>query len=143
LRCIGVDALLVWLPRVRSDHLRRLHMAAQKHSKLLFVMRSLPAQDEPSPAVLRLRLGGQGDPGGGAGSNRDHLAVHILKRRGPPLGQPIWLPARVAPLSVQLSLALCQPPVFPRMQQAAVQQLDRNPVTGLQSHVLDRIAAAA
>jgi protein ImuA len=143
LRCAGVDALLLWLPRVRADHLRRLHMAAQKHSKLLFVMRPLLAQHESSPAVLRLQLGGPGDPGMGAGSNSDHLSVHILKRRGPPLGHPIWLAARAAPLSVQLSLAQSQPPVSARPQLVATQRADHSPVTLLPTHVLDRIAATA
>ncbi len=140
LRCAGVDALLLWLPRVRADHLRRLHMAAQKHAKLLFVMRPLLAQHESSPAVLRLQLG---DPGMGSEPDSDHLPVHILKRRGPPLTHSLWLPARVAPLSVQLSLGKCRQTAFARSQVAATQQADRPPVTRLKSHVLDRIAATA
>ncbi|MEO7548045.1 MAG: translesion DNA synthesis-associated protein ImuA, partial [Ramlibacter sp.] len=41
LRCADVVAVLAWLPRARSTDLRRLHMAAQQHDKLLFVFRGL------------------------------------------------------------------------------------------------------
>ena len=44
LRCSAVFIVLVWLPQVRAEPLRRLQMAAHEHGKLLFVMR--PAQAE-------------------------------------------------------------------------------------------------
>jgi protein ImuA len=60
LRCAGIDALLLWLPQVRAEHLRRLQQAAQTHTKLLFVMRPTSAQHEASPAALRLLVGAPG-----------------------------------------------------------------------------------
>lgn len=96
LRCAGVLAVLVWLPQVRAEQLRRLQMAAQAHSKLLFVMRPAQAQSESSPAVLRLLASTQPDS--------DTLLLHILKRRGPPLDQPLLLPARPARLAALLAM---------------------------------------
>ena len=113
LRCAGVAALLVWLPQVRSDHLRRLHLAAQAHGTLLFVLRPAAAQDESSPAVLRLLVGANASgagadqvPGLGrvasASASDDQLEIHILKRRGPPLAGMLQLSARHAALSALL-----------------------------------------
>ncbi len=87
LRCADVAAVLAWLPQVRADVLRRLHLAAQEHAKLLWVLRPAQAQHEASPAPLRLRLEGG--------------VVHVVKRRGPPLAQPIALPLQ-APAVLQL-----------------------------------------
>jgi len=79
----------------------------------LFVMRSVPAQDEASPAVLRLLLGGAA---AGAAEPGDALCVHILKRRGPPLDQPVRLPARPGRLAALLRL--CGTDRSPRSGQA-------------------------
>lgn len=128
LRCAGVAALLVWLPKARSDHLRRLHMAAHEHAKLLFVMRPAAAQDESSPAVLRLLVGGQA-----ADAGVDALQVQVLKRRGPPLAQTLTLSARHASLSVLLALGAGKPG---RSDQPLAGKLER-------ANVLDRLAAAA
>jgi protein ImuA len=100
LRCAEVDAVLAWLPQARSDQLRRLQMAAAEHHKLLFVMRPVLLQADASPAALRLVL----QPQPPAQSPRtDALAVHIVKRRGPPLAQPLQLQARAARLAVLLA----------------------------------------
>ena len=104
LRCAEVDAVLAWLPQARSDQLRRLQMAAAEHSKLLFVLRPAQAQWDASPAALRLCVapagqGAQGTPPG------DALAVQVLKRRGPPLTQALYLTARPARLSLLLAAA--------------------------------------
>ncbi len=80
LRCAGVDALLAWLPQVRSDHLRRLHMAAQTHAKLLFVMRPQEAQNDSSPGYFAACLGS----GVASEPDDDALGVQVLKRRGHP-----------------------------------------------------------
>lgn len=98
LRCAPVDAVLAWLPQARADQLRRLHMAAAEHGKLLFVLRPAQAQTESSPAVLRLLASLQ--PGG------DGVQLDILKRRGPPAAQPLQLPARAARL---VALLACSP----------------------------------
>ena len=117
LRCAAVAAVLAWLPQVQSAALRRLHLAAQEHSKLLFVMRPAQAQRESSPAPLRLiLLGAQGvaQTSGQAaakahgqsdeqmhvqteGRSHEHsnlqvptaLHLQLLKRRGPPLTQAL------------------------------------------------------
>jgi len=102
LRCAEVDAVLLWLSAsrkdaVRSDALRRLQMAAAGHHKLLFLMRPESAHNDASPAVLRLRLSVQATqpaPSTDASTLADALQVQVLKRRGPPLVQPLQLRAR-------------------------------------------------
>jgi protein ImuA len=101
LRCAPVSVVLAWLPQARSEQLRRLQMAAAQYSKLLFVMRPVQAQGEASPAVLRLLLTA---PAAGAGEPGDALCVRILKRRGPPLDQPLCLSARPGRLGALLRL---------------------------------------
>lgn len=129
LRCADVAAVLAWLPQVRAAQLRRLHMAASQHRKLLFVMRPAQAQNESSPAVLRLLLApalpGANMPAGA-------LQLHILKRRGPPLAEPLVLPERQARMGVLLALRDWRVPASipaPHPQEAR--------------DVLDRLAAAA
>ncbi|NDE41815.1 MAG: hypothetical protein EB007_07590 [Betaproteobacteria bacterium] len=112
LRCAGVLAVLAWLPqalRVRPEQLRRLQLAAQSYGKPLFAMRPAQAQGESSPAVLRLLLAPlPGQPAGQA-HGTDGLQLQVLKRRGPPLAEPLQLAGRqgrlVAGLSVGLALA--------------------------------------
>jgi protein ImuA len=99
LRCADVAAVLAWLPQARSDQLRRLQMAAATYSKLLFVMRPEAAQGDASPAALRLHV--QPNPARLA----DQLQVNLLKRRGPPLAQPLQLPARSSRLTLLLASA--------------------------------------
>ncbi len=95
LQCADVAAVLAWLSDVRSAHLRRLQIAAHAHNKLLFVFRPPRAQQESSPAPLRLLLDGVNQEGG-------NLLVHVLKRRGPPLGAPLLLDTRPARLTALL-----------------------------------------
>jgi protein ImuA len=96
LQCADVAAVLAWLPDARSAHLRRLQIAAHAHNKLLFVFRPPRAQQESSPAPLRLLLEGAVHADG-------NLLVHVLKRRGPPLAAPILLDTRPARLSALLA----------------------------------------
>jgi protein ImuA len=134
LRCAAVDAVLLWLPErqsaaVRSDALRRLHMAAAQHHKLFFLMRPASAQHMASPAVLRLHLSAQSNPAPiavpGAPTEAlfnmppsaspaafprahysacvDPLQVHLPKRRGPPLAHSLQLPARCPALQLLLA----------------------------------------
>lgn len=118
LRCAGVDAVVAWLPQARSDQLRRLQMAAAQYSKLLMVVRAEAAQHEASPAALRLLLQPQAE----------HLQLHILKRRGPPLEHPVVVPACHAALARVLAAAGLAAPGM-----AAPEFI----------HVLDRTAARA
>jgi protein ImuA len=141
LRCTEVAAVLLWLAQGHAQEstalsrgaqaplrttkagaaqLRRLQIAALAHAKLLFVMRPVQALAESSPAVLRLRLETQAE--------RDELVLHILKRRGPPLAQPLLLPARAARLAALLA---CAGPPVPACSSSL-------PGSG---HVLDCIAA--
>ena len=96
LQCADVSAVLAWLPDARSAHLRRLQIAAHAHNKLLFVFRPLRAQNESSPAPLRLLLEGTAHDAG-------NLLVHVLKRRGPPLAAPVLLDTRPARLAALLA----------------------------------------
>lgn len=109
LRCADVAAVLAWLPRARPTELRRLQQAAAQTGALLFVLRpDGPAAAAASPARLRLRVGsaerplhrprlrlvGEGDePAFEDDADLPHLRVELLKRRGPPLEAPLWLPA--------------------------------------------------
>lgn len=119
LRCQPVCAVLAWLPQARTDQLRRLQMAADEHHKLLFVMRPARVQAESSPAVLRLRVGLQ--------SQADGITVEILKRRGPPVLQPVQLPARAAHLAALLVRGRLAGPGWPDLQ-ADPGQSARGPV---------------
>ncbi len=96
LRCAPVDAVLAWLPHARTEQLRRLHLAAAEHHKLLFVMRSDQARQDASPAVLRLQLSSDADGG---------LCLELLKRRGPPLEHSLHLAARTPALRQLLAVA--------------------------------------
>ena len=78
-----VGAILAWLPpRVNAEKVRRLQLAAHNHEGVAFMVRDASAHDSPSAAPLRLEL-----VAGGA----DKIRIRILKRRGPPLLQPIIL----------------------------------------------------
>jgi protein ImuA len=114
LRCAEVAAVLVWLPRVDMLHLRRLHMAAQAHGKLLFVFRPLSVQPESSPAPLRLRLerslkdaSRQSSANTGQGA-APGLLLHLFKRRGPPLAAPLELCTAPARLEALLAASRAQ-----------------------------------
>lgn len=109
LRSGHAGAVLAWLPlALRADVLRRLQLAAQGCAGPVFVFRDARACSRPSPAPLRLLL----QPAG-----IDGLAVRVLKRRGPPLAEP---------------LRLALPPVLTPRQQAqalvrqAAQRSDRS-----------------
>ncbi|MFY9509653.1 MAG: translesion DNA synthesis-associated protein ImuA, partial [Rubrivivax sp.] len=81
-----VGAVLAWLPaRLSADALRRLQLAAQGHDGPAFLLRDAAVRHKPSPAPLRLllRAADRGAP--------DMLRVQLLKRRGPPLLQPLLL----------------------------------------------------
>jgi protein ImuA len=92
LRAAHLGALIGWLPQgagADADFrsLRRLHLLAQRHQALVFVLRSAGHARAPSPAVLRLHL----QPADGL------LQVRLLKRRGRPLLDPVAIqihPAR-------------------------------------------------
>ncbi|MES2583010.1 MAG: translesion DNA synthesis-associated protein ImuA [Pseudomonadota bacterium] len=119
LRCADVDAVLAWLVQVRPEQLRRLQMAAAEYNKLLFVLRPEQAQHESSPAVLRLWAAPSED-------GADTLEVRTLKRRGPPMEQPLHLASRAARLACLLKANRAP-----------------TPATARTHHALDRTAAHA
>ncbi len=104
LRCRELAALLVWLPQARAEQLRRLQFASQAAHQarppLAFVFRPLSAQQEASPAPLRLglRLGGQV-----MGTALPGLAIDIFKRRGPQLTAPLQIHTAMPPVLALLS----------------------------------------
>ncbi|MDQ6881629.1 MAG: translesion DNA synthesis-associated protein ImuA [Pseudomonadota bacterium] len=128
LRCGEVAAVLAWLPQARSDELRRLQFAAQQHSKLLFVFRTLRSAQDASPARVRLQLGGT-----------ESMEVRILKRRGPPLSRTLTLAAYPPRLAALLDARKRRPASRPSPAAPGVFEVVSN---GRRSHVLDRIAAS-
>ncbi len=90
LRARHLGAVVGWLPHSGGDGdfraLRRLHLLAQRHQALAFMLRSTRHAQAPSPAVLRLLLASEGA----------QLSVTLLKRRGRPLLEPITLGLRPA-----------------------------------------------
>ncbi len=103
--------MIGWLPpagTADSDFkaLRRLHLLAQRHSALAFVLRSTRHASAPSPAALRLQLASDGRA----------LEATVLKRRGRPLLEPVVLtlhPAHWATAQVATE------PVTPNVQPAS------------------------
>ena len=138
LQCADVAAVLAWLPDARSAHLRRLQIAAHTHHKLLFVFRPLRAQQESSPAPLRLLLQGHASAHDTRGEGTD-VQVQILKRRGPPLATPLHLATRPARLSALLQASR------ERVRQRRLDDAAAVPAASIFSnqapHALDRTAS--
>ena len=120
LRCAEVSAVLAWLPRSRNEELRRLQLCAQAGDKLLLVFRGVDARTQSSPARVRLLVQGT-----------EQLELTILKRRGPPLLQPLVLQAQPQRLSALLAARKSRRSVAPV------------PLPVIASHVLDRTATLA
>lgn len=100
-------ALLFWIPHVRMESLRRLHLAAQSGETLFYVLRPLAAAQDASPAPLRLSL----RPATGG------IEVEFVKRRGPQCSEPLFVPLTVTPA---MRSRVRQPhPDYPRRPQTA------------------------
>jgi len=107
-----VGAVLAWLPpRLKADALRRLQLAAQSHDGPAFLFREVDARVKPSAAPLRLLLQGAGI---------DRLSVRVLKRRGPPLTQPLML--ALPPILSERLRARARGEPAPAMAAAAAEQ---------------------
>jgi protein ImuA len=119
LRCADVSAVLAWLPQARAEDLRRLHLCAQGGEKLLLVFRRSDARGQSSPARVRLLVEGS-----------DAMEVLVLKRRGPPLLQPLRLHAQPQKLAALLAA-----------RKARRSAVSLPTFTG--SHVLDRTPSLA
>jgi protein ImuA len=142
LRCAAVSVVLLWLPRVEASHLRRLHLAAQTHGKLLFVFRPESAQNESSPAPLRLHLSWLSAQQGRAAPA---LQVQLLKRRGPPLAHALTLETATPRLQSLLLASRVQSAL--RRQASTPVQPRHEPHDQLRvkdrSHAVDRLASTA
>ena len=104
LRSGAAGAVLWWSRSALPTTLRRLHWAAQEGNTPLFAFRPSECRQQSSPAPLRLAI----EPAPDAG-----LRVHLLKRRGPSLAQPLLLslphPAHEGRLAPSASLPIVIP----------------------------------
>jgi len=82
LRSNALGAVIAWLPRARSENIRRLQGLAAATEALVFAVRTPAAANDSSAAPLRLAI--EPAPGG-------MVSVHILKRRGPVAAAPLLL----------------------------------------------------
>lgn len=96
----AAGALVIWLPQVRPEQVRRLQVLAAGHDGPVFVCRPSTAAQESSAAPLRLlaRVGPDWT-----------LQVDVFKRQGPPLTDTLRLPAVPAGLQAILTPRLRQP----------------------------------
>ncbi|RJF98429.1 translesion DNA synthesis-associated protein ImuA [Noviherbaspirillum saxi] len=101
LRNGSCGALLLWQSHVRTESLRRLHLAAQGTETLFWMMRPLACTQDASPASLRLAL--RPTYGG--------IQVDIVKRRGPRRDDPLHVPMDDMPSSVFLPASRSAAPI--------------------------------
>jgi len=92
----GIGAVLIWLPQVRPEALRRLQVAAQEARSLAFLFRPLKAARQSSAAPLRMVCKPILPASAPAMNRREWmqavmLEIDIIKRRGPLLGKPLQL----------------------------------------------------
>jgi protein ImuA len=89
LRSGSCGALLFWLPHVRQESLRRLHLAAQSGETLFYVFRPLAAAQDSCPAPLRLSLR----------PAQSGIEIEFIKRRGPQRSEPLFVPLTISPVA--------------------------------------------
>ncbi len=82
LRNGSCGAVLMWQSQLRTEVLRRLHLAAQASDTLFWLIRPLAFVQQASPAPLRLELA----------PARGGVRLSFLKRRGPPRDEPLFVP---------------------------------------------------
>ena len=79
------SGVMAWLPHAEAGVLRRLNLASGRHQAVSFILRSSASIKQASPAPLRVHiLNDKTDAG--------LLGVHLVKRRGRPHAQPLYLP---------------------------------------------------
>jgi protein ImuA len=81
-------ALLFWQQHIRSEALRRLHLAAQATETLLILIRPLATALDASPATLRLGV----RPADGG------IDVDVIKRRGPTRTDQLTISLQPSPI---------------------------------------------
>ncbi len=100
IRSNACGAILGWLPHVRPEQVRRLHILATAADAPVFLCRPERAALESSAAPLRLH----------ARVGLDWaLQIDILKRQGPLMGRSLWLPSVPDGLVPLLTPRLMQP----------------------------------
>ena len=120
LRAAHLGALLGWLPEgtgADADFrfLRRLHLLAQRHRALVFILRSTSHARMPSPAALRLQLNHEDG----------QLRVRLLKRRGRPLIEPVALQVHPARWNrTQIPSAMPREPAIAAAHPSLAQMID-------------------
>lgn len=94
LRNGSCGALLFWQPQIRTEALRRLHLAVHGSDTVFWMVRPLSAAQDASPAPLRLGL------------LPAHAGVEIklVKRRGPQRDESFHLPLSDMPASSSISI---------------------------------------
>ncbi len=95
------SALLFWQNHIKTESLRRLHLAAQTGRGLFCLIRAWESQLSASPAPLRLKIG----------RTQSGLQIEVIKRRGAQQAVPILLPHSA--LSPQFSLPTFVPETLP------------------------------
>jgi protein ImuA len=130
-------ALVIWLPQVRPEQVRRLQVLATGHAGPVFLCRPSTATQESSAAPLRVlaRVGVDWT-----------LLVDVVKRQGPPLVASLHLPSVPAGLQAILTPRLRQPSALrmgdaPHTQPAPLSHIDSRQPTET-DHALVRPPAA-
>jgi protein ImuA len=81
LRTINAGAVVAWFERATPAHLRRLQLAGEGRSMFTAVFRPFACASQASPAPLRI----------GLKPHAQGLWLDVVKRRGPPLSQPLLI----------------------------------------------------
>ncbi|MFT3815709.1 MAG: hypothetical protein QM740_20475 [Acidovorax sp.] len=100
LKSNAAGAIVAWLPKARSEQLRRLQVCAQACKGLVFLCRPEAARHEAAAAPLRVHAAAYEDW---------QLGVQLLKRKGPPHDHPLLLPSVPGGLSAVMTPRLRQP----------------------------------
>lgn len=111
LRSGSCGAVLLWQQHIRTEALRRLHLAAQCGEALFFLLRPIAAAQDSSPAPLRLGL--RPAPGG--------IAIEFIKRRGPQRDTPLFLP--LTPTLLQRHASVDRPLPAPALARSILSEL--------------------
>ncbi len=88
LKAGSCGAVVLWQQYVRSESVRRLHLAAQSSDALFLMVRPLASAPDSSSATLRLGVRPAGDG----------ITVSIVKRKGPMRAETISIVLRPSPV---------------------------------------------
>jgi protein ImuA len=99
LRNGNCGALLFWQSQVRSEMLRRLHLAAQGSETTFWMIRPLASAENSSPSPLRLVLR----------PARSGILIEMIKRRGPQQLNACYLPLPTMPSTPSSALVPSNP----------------------------------